>query len=64
MVPGRFAEVAAVQVDVVGAGRQHHVHDRLGDDVTRSQVGQRMLAGHETVTGRIDQERALAAHGL
>src|SRR6185312_7756452 len=31
VLPDVFAEVSAIQVDVVGASLGHYVHDRLGD---------------------------------
>ena len=64
VLPDVFAEVGAVEIDVVGAGLGHHVHDRLGDDVARGEVGERMAAGHESAARAVDQEGALAAYGL
>ena len=64
MFPLRRAQVPAVQVDVIGAGGDHLAHDRLGDDVARGQVGQRMHAGHEPAARGVHQDRAFAAYRL
>jgi len=63
-VPLGRAEVPAVQVHVIRAGRDHLAHDGLGHDVTRGQVCERMLAGHEPAASRVYQDRTLPADRL
>ena len=58
------AEVTAVEEDVVGAGLAHPSDDRARHDVARRQVGERVLALHEALPRRVDEEGALAAHRL
>ena len=58
------AELAAVEVDVVGAGLTHPGDDRPRHDVARSEVGQLVVALHEPHALLVDEEGALAAHGL
>ena len=60
----RSAELAAVEPDVRRAGLAHAPHDRLGHDVARREVGERVDAQHEAVARVVDEERALAAHRL
>ena len=58
------AEVAAVEVDVVGAGLAHPGDDRPCHDVARGEVGQLVLTLHEAHTLLVDEEGSLAADGL
>ncbi len=63
-LPQLGAEVARVQPHVRVAGLVHPAGDRLGDHVARRQVGELVHALHEPVALEVDEERALAAHGL
>ena len=58
------AEHAAIQPHVRRALLPHAPHDRLGHDIARSEIGQRMLIDHEACTGRVEQHRTLTPHGL
>ena len=49
---------------MVGAGLAHPGDDRAGHDVARREVGERVLALHEPHARLVDEEGALAAHGL
>ncbi len=62
--PHRGAEVAPVQVHVLGAGELHPPGDRLGDDVPRRQLVQLVLPDHEAHAVGVHQVRALAADRL
>ncbi len=69
MVGNRRSQVrrprcAAVQVDVIGAGRGHLRHDRLGHHVAWREIGERVQAGHEARPRLVHEEGALAAHRL
>ena len=57
-------EVPGVEPDVVGPGLAHPPQDGLGHDVARREVGQLVLPLHEPGAVVVDEERALAAHGL
>ena len=63
-LPELRAEVPGVEPHVRVPGLDHPAHDRLGHDVARRQVGQLVDALHEPVALEVDEEGALAAHGL
>ncbi len=42
----------------------HAAHDRLGHDVARREVGERVLVEHEPLAVGIQEDRTLAAHSL
>ncbi len=58
------AEVAGVEVHVLGAELVHAPHDALGDDVARRELGQLVRADHEAVAVGVHEVGALAAHRL
>lgn len=64
VLPHRPAEVAGVQVHVVGAVLLHAARDGLRDDVPRGQFRQFVPALHEAHAVRVDQVGALAAYRL
>ena len=63
-LPELRAEVAGVEPHVRLPGLDHPAGDGLGDHVARREVGELVLALHEAVALEVDEERALAAHGL
>ncbi len=63
-LPHLGAEVAGVEVHVLGVVLPHAAHDALGDDVARGQLGQFVLPEHEAHAVGVDQVGALAAHRL
>ena len=59
------AEVPGVEQHVVVAALAHPAVDRLGDDVARGEVGQRVVVGRDDpLAGEVDEDRALAADRL
>ena len=58
------AEVAGVEEDVIGARLGHPAQDGAGDDIARREVGELVLALHETDAVLVDEEGPLAADRL
>ena len=56
--------VASIEQHMVGAGRAQLPDDRLGHDVARRQLGERMLPDHKPRAMDVDQHRAFAAYRL
>ena len=59
-----LAQVTGVEEDVVLARLLHPVDDGPGDHVARREVRERVTSLHEPHAVAVDQEGALAAHGL
>ncbi|CAM5467725.1 hypothetical protein SVIOM342S_01277 [Streptomyces violaceorubidus] len=64
LLPHRPAEVAGVQVHVVGVALLHAAGDGLRDDVPWGEFRQFVLSQHEAHAVRVHQVGALAAHRL
>ena len=58
------AQVAGVEQHVVGPGGGHLPNYRVGDDVPRGQLRHLVHGGHEPAPVDVEQQRALAPHGL
>lgn len=64
LLPHLGAEVAGVEVHVLGVVVEHAAHDALGDDVPGRQLGQLVLPQHEAHAVGVDQVGALASDRL
>lgn len=63
-LPHLGAEVAGVEVHVLGAVQLRLAGDGLGDDVARGELRHLVLPEHEARTGRVDEVGALAPYRL
>ena len=58
------AQRSGIQIEVIDARARHHARHLLGDDIARREVGERVRAGHNRATVRVDEDGAFAAQGF